>query len=528
MTIAAAQLEDEGVIVMLLSLALLLGMAKLLGEMCRRWGQPQVVGELLAGLEVELTSAWRQGKAAGLVAIAGMGLPFTIAFVIAWSAAPWFGPPEAPRLAVALFIGIALSITALPVIAKILIDLNMIKSDIGMVVMSAAMLNDLIGWLAFAVVMAIVSAGDGSADMSQVGRVLLYTLIFMAVAMTVLRWAFHRAMPWIQAHLSWPGGVLGVILVLCLLCAAATEWIGIHAIFGAFIAGVLIGDSHHLRQRTRDTVHEFIANAFAPIFFAGVGLHVNIWADFHVGLVLLCLLIAVGGKLAGSFLGATWSGMQKREGLAVGFGMVAQGTMGLILGRLALQLNLITEAMFVAIMTVAILTSLISGPAMRKMVQTATRRSLGTVLTDGHFIAALAGQNVRDVIGELASRAAELTGLPADMIDQAVWQRERIMRTGLGNGLAVPHARLNGLDEPVVVIGLSSRGVDFDAPDGRGAKIICLLLTPAADQTQQLELLNMVARAFATEPARAAAVGSKNFTQLLAALKLGEHSVEAH
>ena len=114
------------------------------------------------------------------------------------------------------------------------------------------------------------------------------------------------------------------------------------------------------------------------------------------------------------------------------------------------------------------------------------------------------------------------------MIDQAVWQRERIMRTGLGNGLAVPHARLDGLDGPVVVIGLSSRGVDFDAPDGRGAKIICLLLTPAADQTQQLELLNMVARAFATEPARAAAVGSKNFTQLLAALKLGEHSVEAH
>ncbi|MAX24650.1 MAG: hypothetical protein CMJ19_09120, partial [Phycisphaeraceae bacterium] len=537
----------EEVTVFFLSLAILLGLARFLGELARKYRQPSVLGEILAGvllgptvlgyinhdwfaflfpdtgataiafhglvtmsvallllvagMEVDLSVALKQGKAAIFVSIAGVALPFFMGSSLAYGLPDMFHYDGGKDLLpFALFVGIGLSITALPVIAKILMDLNMLKSDIGMLIMAAAMINDLIGWIGFAVILALIqpavdAAGQAAAapTVGLLGTMGL-TLLFIGLMLTVGRLFFHRVLPFVQIHTSWPGGVLSFVLVVALLCAALTEYIGIHSIFGAFIAGVAMGDSHHLRERTRDNIHQFITNIFAPIFFASIGLGVNFVEGFNIWLVLLVLSIALVGKIGGCYLGARAAGMQVRERWAVGFGMAAQGAMGIILGQLALNQGLITESLFVAIVIMALVTSLLSGPAMERTMQREIKHTLGSYLPEKNVIAKLSALETRYAIKEMSELAAENTKLPMETIDDAVWRREQIMHTGLPHGIAVPHARLANIEKPVVILARSIKGVDFDAPDGEKARIILMLLTPLHDATAQIELLSLVAQ----------------------------------
>lgn len=569
-TLAAGAFTPHEITVFLMSLAVMLGLAKWLGEVARRYRQPSVLGEifagvllgptvfgalapdafhtlfpttsnvpialdgltllavilllLVAGLEVNLGVVRKQGKATLFISSTGIFFPFILGFGMVWLLPGLMGQPDPQmKLPMALFVGIALSITALPVIAKILIDLNISKSDLGMLIMSSAMVNDLLGWIGFAMVLAMLPASGLGAE-AAMGHGLAVTVammfIFLGAMLTVGRWAAHRVLAYVQAHFSWPGGVLMFVIVLAVFCASLTEWIGIHSIFGAFIAGVAIGDSRHLREKTRQTIHEFITNIFAPIFFASIGLRVNFVESFDLTLVLIVLAIACIGKIGGCYLGAKWAGMSRNESWAVGFGMVARGAMEIILAQLALDAGLIDQYMFVAIVIMALVTSVISGPAIERFIRRKQSRSLADVLTDKHFVPQLEAENCREAIVELSRRAAQITKLPEEEIINAVWLREQMLRTGLSDGVAVPHARLPSIKEPLIVLGRSKAGVDFDAADGRSSHIICLLLTPQHDQSAQLELLDMVARAFSDQIAREDTMKAASFTEVLAAIRL--------
>src|SRR5690606_25841380 len=173
----------------------------------------------------------------------------------------------------------ALSISALPVIAKIMMDMNLLKTDVGMLVMGAAMFSDLVGWIIFSIILGMMNANapadaelGGEHGGLGVGATIGLTLLLVAFTLTVGRWLVHRTLPWIQSRLSWPGGVLSFTLVLTMAGAALTEAIGIHAIFGAFLAGVAVGDSAHVRTQTRMVMHQFVTYIFAPIFFVSFGL----------------------------------------------------------------------------------------------------------------------------------------------------------------------------------------------------------------------------------------------------------------
>jgi Kef-type K+ transport system membrane component KefB len=172
----------------------------------------------------------------------------------------------------------------------------------------------------------------------------------------------NRSMPWAQRNLSWPGGVLAVSLGLAFLGAAFTEKIGIHAIFGAFIVGIAFGDSVHLNEKTRDIIHQFVTNIFAPLFFVSVGFKVNFADNFDLNLVLMVIGLAITCKLLGAGLGALWGGLSFKESLAVGFGLNARGAMEIVLGLLALQAKLITSQLFVALVVMAVFTSILAGP----------------------------------------------------------------------------------------------------------------------------------------------------------------------
>ncbi|BCA81155.1 cation:proton antiporter [Desulfuromonas sp. AOP6] len=555
-------LRHHEITALFLALGLLLATARLLGETARRFNLPSVLGEILAGIlwgptifgvlapaahtflfprtgggavafdalttlaivlfllvagmEVNLSTVWRQGKVALWVALAGMLLPFALGFAVAWWLPGLVGyQPGVNPLAFALFMATALSISALPIIAKILMDLNIYRSDLGVTVVAAAVFNDLLGWLVFAVILGMLGASSGM----PLAHTLWLTLVFTAAMLTVVPWVIHRLLPWIQAHASWPGGVLGFALSFGLLAAAFTEWIGIHAIFGSFLAGVALGHSSHLRERTRTTIDQFVSFIFAPLFFASIGLKVNFAANFDLLLTLTVLGLALSGKVIGSALGARLGGLSRRDSFAVGFGMSAQGTMGIILGVLALQYGLISEQVFVSLVVMALITSLVSGPMLQWILRLKKPRHFTDFLISRTFLCPLSCHTRTEAIQSLAKVVAEAYDLDSEAICEAVMAREQLMPTGIGNGLAVPHARLPDLKEPVVAVGLPVIGIDFDAPDDMPASIIFLILTPTMDNGAQLEILSDIATTFKAREVREKASGVTGFTEFLALVR---------
>jgi Kef-type K+ transport system membrane component KefB/mannitol/fructose-specific phosphotransferase system IIA component len=485
---------------------------------------------LVAGLEVDLSIVTKQGKAAVLVSVLGMVIPFAVgagvAYLLAIGAPKLIGFNTESGMPVpfALFLGIAMSITALPVIAKILMDLNMLKSDMGMLIMSSAMVNDLLGWIGFALVLAMIIPESESA--LSLEFVIPATFIFVGFMLFAGRWIAHRTVPWIQAHSSWPGGILGFVFVIALLCAALTEWIGIHAIFGAFLAGIALGDTKHLTARTRETIEQIVTYIFAPIFFAGVALRVDFYEGFNFAVIVIVLVIAIIGKVVGCYLGAKLANMSTRECWAIGFGMSARGAMEIILAQIALSFKLIDQELFVAIVIMAIVTSVIAGPLMQKALDRRQQKRFVDLLTSKAFITRLKAVTRRDAIRELAKVAATITEIDADTIETAVWQREQTMSTGIGNGVAVPHGRIEGLAKPQLIVGICPPGIDFDAGDGMAAEIVCMLLTSADDQLSQIEMLRAVAEAFGDPARRRSAVEAEGYTEFRAAIAVG--SAPAH
>lgn len=565
-----SSLSHDDVSVMLLSLGILLAAARILGEVAQWLRQPAVVGELLAGIllgptvlgemapglqsalfpsegavavvvsgirtlsitlfllvagiEVDLSTVWKQGSTAFRVALLGMVVPFGLGYGCAWLAPELMGSHEGANPYIfSLFFATALSISALPVIAKILMDLNLYRSDLGMVIISAAMLDDVVGWIIFAIVLGMIGAGGIAGG--SIGVTIALTLLFAGAMLTVGRWWIHRLLPYIQAYTHWPGGVMSFCLTLALFSAALTEWIGIHAIFGAFLVGVAIGDSSHLRERTRGTIENFVSFFFAPLFFGGLGLRINFWEHFHWPVVLAVLAIACAGKLIGCLAGAKWAGMSRRDGWAVAFGMNARGAMEIVLGTLALEAGVIRNRLFVALVVMAVVTSMIGGPLAQWVLGRRKPRRVVDFLSAQRFVR-LQTSGRTEVITQLV--AAACTGTAQDPVtaQAAVLEREAALHTGLGRGVAIPHARIAGLPLPLLALGVSQDGVDFDAPDGLPAHVICLLLTPLDDDGAQLEILASLARTFRDSAFLDKLRRAVSYTEALALLKSAAPSGE--
>lgn len=313
----------------------------------------------VAGLEVQLPLVLKQGKTAISTSFFSMLIPFATGFAAAYYMPGWFGKEQ--DVYFSIFIGTALAISALPVIARILMDMNLFKSNLGMLIIASAMFNDLIGWLIFSFLLAMNSPGDTMGTTYTI----LYILGFGLFMLTIGKKIIDRSLPWIQTKLSWPGGVLSISIGICLLCAAFTEKINIHAILGAFIAGIAFGDSVHLHEKAREIIHQFITNFFAPLFFVSIGLRVNFVENFDLMTVGVILVLAYFGKVFGATLGAYIGGLKVNQAFAAGFGLNARGAMEIILGTLALNAGIISPTIFVALVVMALLTSLTSAPMIR-------------------------------------------------------------------------------------------------------------------------------------------------------------------
>jgi Kef-type K+ transport system membrane component KefB len=403
------KLGHGDVVHLLIQLGIMLIMGRLFAEIARKFKQPAVIGEIIAGiilgptilgmiepewfhalfpvpsgagtvlsglvqvavvmllfiagLEVDLHIVWQQGRQAVSTSLFGLIIPFLLGFIFPYLFPEFFGIADTgAHLTFALFMGTAMAISALPVIVRILMDLNMFKSRMGLLVVASAMVDDVIGWMIFSVILGMIGKGS---DM-PVWNTALLTIVFAVAMLTVGRGLLNRALPWVNRKMAWPGGVLSISLALCFLAAAFTEYIGIHAVFGAFIMGVALGDSEHFSERAKEIVHQFINNIFAPLFFVSIGLRVNFVTNFDLWLTVIILVIAFTGKIVGAGLGARLAGLSWKESLAAGFGLNARGAMEIILGLVALENGLINEKVFVSLVIIALVTSMTSGPLMKR------------------------------------------------------------------------------------------------------------------------------------------------------------------
>lgn len=567
------KLTSHQIVILFLGLGIMLALARVLGELFNKYKQPAIVGELIAGvllgptvfgalfpnvfavifpmdgvvafgyqtiinlavvlllliagLEIDLSIVLKQGKAAILVSLFGVFVPFIIGFGAAYAAPLFWGmEPGADALTFSLFIGIALSISALPVIAKIMLDLNLFKTDVGMLVMGAAMLNDLIGWFGFSIVLGMIGIGGESGGGFSIKLTIGLTVALYVVALTAGRYLVDKVLPWIQAQMIWPGGILGFTLVLMLLGASLTEFIGVHAVFGAFLVGIIVGDSPHLREKTRTILNQFVTYIFAPIFLVAIGLEANFLDNFRPFLILAILVVAFAGKFGGCLLGGWLGGLTRRDNLAVSFGMNARGTMEIILALLALQHGVIGEDVFVALIVLAVLSSLVAGPFMQHFIKREEEWRLEDLISEDTFVRNLQAKTREGVIRELAEAAADKVDLEADEIAHAVLARERLISSSIGFEVAVPQANVEGLETPVIAVGYSREDLDFDSPEGNPTHLVFLLLTDLDDTNAKMQIMDQIAGLFKGGGARKIFYDGESMDVIRAYIKTGGTSNE--
>ncbi|WP_051111479.1 cation:proton antiporter [Mycobacterium sp. 141] len=384
---------------LLLGLATMVVLARLLGVLARRLGQPAVIGEMLAGIALgptffhgavsgalfpaetrPLFSAlaaigvavfmfivgleWNPAVIRGsgatpvTVSIASILLPFGLGVLLSLHLMPRYGTGD--KLAFALFVGIAMSITAFPVLVRILTDRGMAGTPLGVVAVACAAIDDILAWSLLAIVVAITAQGDGASQW----RVLL-AIPYLLIMLYVVRPALRRLAARSTSPRLAPTVFVGILAGL-LVSAAATEWIGLHYIFGAFLFGIAMphAGTDQLRREVHERLAPLIKTLLLPVFFLVAGLAVDLSGLGLGGLgsLGLILAVAVGGKFVGAFVAACLNRMPVRQAAALGTLMNTRGLTELIVLNVGLQLGFIGRELYSLMVVMAVVTTAMAGP----------------------------------------------------------------------------------------------------------------------------------------------------------------------
>ena len=542
-------LSEHHLLIFLLQVLLLLGLARGCGEVLRRWGHPPLVGEILVGvclgptllgrllpgfhhvlfppdpiqlamletvswfgvlfllletgLEVDVSAAWRQRSSALRIGIIGVIVPLLVGFGLSlWLPDRYLPAPE-QRITFALFLGTTMAISAMVIIARVLHDLDLIKTDLGLLTLCGYAVNDVLAWVIFSLVLA--AATQAVFDMRSVLLLLCVTVTFTVMCLTIGLKAVDWAAAYIDTQLpQQPGAVLSFVCCLGLLCGAITQWIGLTALLGFFLAGIMAGQAQTLSERIRQILTQMVHAIFVPLYFASIALRVDFFENFDLFLIAFVSLVSIGGKYLGAWLGAFGTGLSRVDRVSIGIAFTPSGVTGIVVAATALEYGILTVPVFVAIIFSAIISSLLVAPWLVWSVQRRQEINILEFFLRRAVIPDLTGTTRQVAIEELCQVVAGHGHVTdAETLSAAVREREELMGTGLGSGLAVPHARLANLAKPVLVFGRSVHGIEWDAPDGLPVHLIFLLLTPIADDGLQLQILAALARAMSHEDVRA-------------------------
>ena len=396
----------------LLQLSIIVLAARLCGNLAIRWSNSRVVGEIVAGIVLGPSLfglLWPQGfqflfrstppepmailsqvglilllfqiglefdfshlreprnrRAVGRIALFGLLLPFALGLAFGALSAPLLFP-SGNALGYSLFCATAFSITALPVLGRILLDLDLQRTRIGTIAISASAINDVVGWLLLAVVSALaVSHFSAQAFAIELLMLALYVVICWWLVRPLLLRLLRR---YAAAGEALPLDLLGILLAVVFISGMATFKIGIFAIFGGFMMGVLLHDRPALVAAWREKVGHFVSVFFVPIFFTYTGLRTDIgllegWPAW--GWCILLLALATLGKFGGCYVAARWTGMDRTEARAIGMMMNTRGLMELIVVNVGYDLGVIPQSVFTMLVLMAIVSTVITTPALKR------------------------------------------------------------------------------------------------------------------------------------------------------------------
>ncbi len=322
----------------------------------------------VAGSEVDLSDVKTLGRRSLIIGVVGTVLPILggIGLVYVTPISMWGESVGVGRLAFAAFIGMNLANSANPVLARILIDLGLMKSRIATVMMTATVIDDLINWTLYAIILGSVATADESgSDRGLALDLLLVALLFVGVLGGV-RWLAPRMVGFARRHLAWPSGYVAVVAVTVIGVAAVSEAIGVQAFLGAFLAGVAFsGVAGGVGAAGHKSLSHVAVGYFAPLFFVSMALRTDFVEAFDPVLVFTVIGFALASKLLSVVLGVKLAGLPiGREAWAMAWGLNARGATGIILAATGLQTGIIGDEVFVALVVMAIVTSILAGPMM--------------------------------------------------------------------------------------------------------------------------------------------------------------------
>ena len=314
----------------------------------------------LVGLELDLAVLRTKARITIAISNAGIIVPFALGVALAWAIHQDYAPPGVTLAPFTLFIGVSLSVTAFPVLARILSDHGLQRTTMGIVALTCAAIGDATAWCLLALVVGVTQASTGAAIVT-----ILMTVVYVVLMLTAGRALMSRAVPRLDASISVGEQSLTLVLVAVLLSALATEFIGVHAIFGAFLFGAIIPHKSAIARHVRERIEDVVRVMFLPAFFAFTGLRTEIGLVQGLDDWLMCLLIiaiATAGKFGGATLAAKASGLDWLDSAALGILMNTRGLVELIVLNIGLDLGVLTPRLFTMLVLMALVTTMMTSP----------------------------------------------------------------------------------------------------------------------------------------------------------------------
>ncbi len=404
--------SEHMVAVFIAEIAVMLFLGRLLGEGMQRIGQPAVMGQLIAGIivgpsvlgtiwphgylqlfpdnqvqkkmidaisqlgilmlllltgmETDLSLVNRMRRTALFTSLSGIVFPFICGFLVGEYMPESLLPNPSLRLATSLFLATALSISSVKIVAMVLMEVGFLRRNVGQIILASAILDDTIGWIIIAIIGGLAS-GNG-VNLRATSIAFLGTIAFLAVSFTLGRRAVAYIIRWTNDNLTIEMPVISAILILMLVMALVTSYIGVHTVLGAFVVGILVGQSPILTKHIEEELRGLIVALFAPVFFALAGREIDltILKSFYlIKLALGFILIASFGKIVGCYLGGRLGRLSSRESTALAIGMNARGSTEVIVATIGLSLGVLSRDLFTLIVVMAISTTLVTPPLLR-------------------------------------------------------------------------------------------------------------------------------------------------------------------
>jgi Kef-type K+ transport system membrane component KefB/nucleotide-binding universal stress UspA family protein len=321
---------------------------------------------LLTGMETDLGLVRATRRAAVTVSAAGIIIPFACGVALGEFLPEAMLPRPDQRLITSLFLGTALSIASVKIVATVVREVRFMRRRIGMTLVASAIIDDTAGWTIIAITSGL--ALHGKLDATAVAQSLLGTGLFLVASFTLGQRLVFALIRWTNDRFISEAPVVTAILIVMGVMALITHTIGIHTVLGAFVAGILVGQSPILTRHIDEQLRGLVVALFMPVFFSVAGLNADLSILKDPGLAALTaglIAIASVGKFSGAFLGGALGGLSSRESLALACGMNARGSTEVIVASIGLSMGVISHDLFTMIVTMAVVTTLAMPPTLR-------------------------------------------------------------------------------------------------------------------------------------------------------------------